>query len=189
MEHTIKDILKDLADGKTVYGDDARVMNTLALKCEALCREFNALPSYSEEGRNVLKRLFERNVPSSVVVRPPFTCDYGLNIVLDDGVFINYGAHFLDACEIRIGAGTMVGPNVHIYSADHPLDPEERRKFACNGKPVKIGKNVWIGGNCTILPGVVIGDDSVIGAGSVVTKNVEPRSIVAGNPAKFLRKL
>ena len=190
MDKAAADLLKRLADGKVIYDRDAPdIIRPVALEAERLYREFNELPSYSKEGLEVLRRLFKKDVPDSVIVRPPFICDYGVNIFLEENVFINYGAYILDACEVRIGAGTMLGPCVHIYSADHPIGVEERKRFACTGKPVIIGKNVWIGGNCMILPGVTIGDGSVIGAGSIVTKNVEPMTVVAGNPAKFIRKL
>ena len=184
------EILKRLADGEVIYDRDAPdIIRPVALEAERLYREFNELPSYSKEGLEVLRRLLKKDVPDSVIVRPPFICDYGINIILEENVFINYGSYILDACEVRIGSGTMIGPGVHIYSADHPSDPEERKRFACTGKPVTIGKNVWIGGGSVILPGVVIGDGSIIGAGSVVTKNVGPMTVVGGNPARFIRKL
>jgi len=190
MDKAAADILKRLADGNIVYDRDAPdIIRPVALESESLYREFNELPSYSKEGLAVLRKLLKKDVPDSVIVRPPFICDYGVNIILEENVFINYGAYILDACEVRIGEGTMLGPCVHIYSADHPKDLEARRRFACTGKAVTIGKNVWIGGNSMILPGITVGDGAIIGAGSVVTKDVEPMTVVAGNPAKFIRKL
>jgi Acetyltransferase (isoleucine patch superfamily) len=190
MDKAAADILKRLADGEVVYDRDApEIIRPVALEAERLYRIFNELPSYSKDGLKVLRELLKKDVSDSVIVRPPFICDYGVNIILEENVFINYGAYILDACEVRIGSGTMLGPCVHIYSADHPKELEERKRFACTGRPVNIGKNVWIGGNCMILPGVTIGDGSVIGAGSVVTKDVEPMTVVAGNPANFIRKL
>ena len=100
----------------------------------------------------------------------------------------NYGCVILDVCPVRIGEHTMVGPNTHIYTACHSLDPNERLLDVEFGKPVTIGKNVWIGGNCTILPGVTIRDNAVIGAGSVVTKDIPNDSIAIGNPARIKQK-
>lgn len=117
-------------------------------------------------------------------VRTPFSVDYGYNIHLGDGVFLNYGCVLLDVCEIRIGSGTQIGPGVQIYAADHPREPGARAQGLENGKPVTIGRNVWIGGHAIILPGVSVGDDAIIGAGSVVTRDVAAGQTVAGNPAR-----
>jgi len=119
-----------------------------------------------------------------VMVRPPFHCDYGFNIRLGDGVFLNFNCVLLDVVSIEIGAGTQIGPGVHIYAADHPRDPALRRQGLECGKPVKVGSNVWIGGGAILLPGVTIGDDAIIGAGAVVTRDVPPGVAVAGNPAR-----
>lgn len=186
---TEEEVFARLAAGNIVYevGGNS-VTRKLALDAELLCRGFNSLPSYSQGGRNVLEKLFRKPVHESVIVRPPFMCDFGINITLEENVFINYGAHILDACKVRIGKNTMIGPRVNIYAASHPLDHMERRKDACTAKPVDIGEDVWIGGNCTILPGVTIGNGAVIGAGSVVTKDVPAMAVVAGNPARIVRK-
>lgn len=127
-------------------------------------------------------------VGAHVMVRPPFHCDYGAGIRLGDGVFMNFGCVLLDVCDIEIGAGTQIGPGVHIYAADHPRDPELRRQGLESGKPVRIGRNVWIGGGAIVLPGVTIGDDAIIGAGAVVTRDVEAGATVAGNPARPVRR-
>jgi maltose O-acetyltransferase len=121
-----------------------------------------------------------------VVIRTPFSCDYGYNIILGDGVFLNYGCVLLDVCTIEIGAGTQIGPQVQIYAADHPRDPAVRRQGLENGRPVAVGRNVWIGGAAIILPGVTIGDDAIVGAGSVVTKPVPAGATVVGNPARIV---
>lgn len=103
-------------------------------------------------------------------------------------VMFNYGCVILDVCPVRIGEHTMIGPNTHIYTSCHSLDSNERLLDVEFGKPVTIGKNVWIGGNCTILPGVTIRDNAVIGAGSVVTKDIPNDSIAIGNPARIKQK-
>ncbi|MEW6759941.1 MAG: sugar O-acetyltransferase [Pseudomonadota bacterium] len=118
------------------------------------------------------------------IVRPPFHCDYGWNIRIGRGVFLNFNCIILDVARVEIGDDTRIGPAVQIYTAEHPLDPAMRRSGLESGRPVTIGSNVWIGGGAIILPGVTIGDDAVIGAGSVVTHDVAAGSRVAGNPAR-----
>lgn len=119
----------------------------------------------------------------------PFHCDYGCNIFIGENFFANFNLTVLDEAEVRIGDFCFIGPNVSIYTACHPLDPEERNKAVEWAEPVTIGHNVWIGGSATILPGVTIGNNVVIGAGSVVTKNFPDNVVIAGNPAKIIKKL
>lgn len=119
-------------------------------------------------------------------VRPPFHCDYGYNIFLGDNVFLNFGCIVLDVMPVTVGNSTQIGPGVQILTADHPRDPELRQKFLESGRPVTIGKNVWIGGGAVILPGVTVGDNAIIGAGSIVTRDVAAGVTVAGNPARPL---
>ncbi len=123
-------------------------------------------------------------VGKNVAIRAPFYCDYGYNIRLADGVFMNFGCVILDVAEVTIGEATAIGPGVQILTADHPRDPAVRRTGLESGKPIRIGSNVWIGGGAIILPGVTIGDDAVIGAGAVVTRDVARGVTVVGNPAR-----
>jgi maltose O-acetyltransferase len=132
---------------------------------------------------NVLKQLLG-GLGKNSTIRAPFYCDYGRNIYLDDGVFVNFNAVFLDVMPIRVGKGTPIGPNVQFYAADHPRDPAVRASGLENGKAIVIGKNVWIGGGAILLPGITIGDDAIVGAGSVVTRDVAPGTTVVGNPAR-----
>jgi maltose O-acetyltransferase len=125
-------------------------------------------------------------IGEQTVVRPSFFCDYGYNIHLGRGVFLNFNCVLLDVMPIHIGDGTQIGPAVQIYAADHPRDREQRLAGLECGKPVTIGRNVWIGGGAILLPGVIVGDDAVIGAGSVVTRDVAGGATVAGNPARSL---
>ena len=131
----------------------------------------------------VLRALLGR-IGAGTTVRAPFFCDYGYNIFLGEKVFLNFGCVLLDVCRIEIGDGTQIGPGVQIYAADHPRDAEVRRRGLESGKPVVIGLDVWIGGGALILPGVTVGDDAVIGAGSVVTRDVAAGATVMGNPAR-----
>ncbi len=164
---------------------DAELQADLAATERWLAR-FNAtLPEPIETRRAILaERLAE--IGRDAVVRPPFLCDYGYNIHLGDAVFINYNCVFLDIVSIVIGDRTQIGPGVHIYAADHPRDHEVRRRGLEFGRPVRIGADVWIGGGALILPGISIADRAIIGAGSVVTKDVAAGRTVAGNPARPL---
>jgi len=125
---------------------------------------------------------------NDVYIEPPFFCDYGSNIHFGKSCYLNHNCVFLDECKITIGSNTFFGPNVQVYTATHPIDPIERRDGE-GGKPIKIGNDCWIGGSAVILPGITIGDGVTVGAGSVVTKNVEDYTVVAGNPAKIIRRL
>jgi maltose O-acetyltransferase len=119
-------------------------------------------------------------------IRPPFHCDYGFNISLGAGAFLNFNCVVLDVVEVTIGDRTQIGPGVQILAADHPRDPATRASGLEFGRPVRIGRNVWIGAAAIILPGVTIGDDALIGAGSVVTRDVAAGVRVVGNPARVL---
>ncbi len=144
--------------------------------------------STDREERAALLRTFLGAAGEGCFIKPSFACDYGSNIFLGRDVFLNANCVLLDVMPIRIGDGTQIGPAVQIYTADHPRDPEVRRSGMESGKPVTIGANVWIGGGAILLPGVTVGDDAVIGAGSVVTRDVPPGATVVGNPARPVRR-
>jgi maltose O-acetyltransferase len=123
-------------------------------------------------------------VGEGAAIRPPFHCDYGFNISLGAGVFLNFNCVILDVVAVSIGNGTQIGPAVQILAADHPRDPAGRATGLEFGRPIRIGRNVWVGGGAIILPGVSIGDDTLIGAGSVVTRDVPAGATAFGNPAR-----
>ena len=151
-----------------------------------------ALNDYSEsqaaERSGVLKQLIP-NAGDGLWLQPPFYCDYGYNMKLGEKVFFNFNCVVLDVMQVTIGSRTLFGPDVQIYTATHPLDHRERASGLEYAKPVTIGEDVWVGGSAVICPGVKIGDRSVIGAGSVVTKDIPPDVFAAGNPCKVLRAL
>ncbi|MFG6655250.1 maltose O-acetyltransferase [Scandinavium sp. M-37] len=122
-------------------------------------------------------------------IEPTFRCDYGYNIFLGKNFYANFDCVMLDVCPIHIGENCMLAPGVHIYTATHPLDAEERNAGAEFGKPVTIGNSVWIGGRAIINPGVTIGDNAVIASGAVVVKDVPANAVVGGNPAKIIKML
>lgn len=154
---------------------------------EGLLQAYNAAAAAEDGRRRAILRELLGGIGADSEVRPPFYCDYGYNIRLGSGVFLNFGCVLLDVVEISIGDGCQIGPAVQIYAADHPRDPAPRRAGLENGRPVAIGANVWIGGGAIILPGVTIGKDAVIGAGSVVTRDVPAGATVMGNPARPAR--
>jgi len=148
-----------------------------------LCRELNAGPA--AEHRRVLQALFGAG-GDDAWVEPPFHCDYGANIRLGKKCFFNFNCVVLDVCPVTVGDYTLFGPAVQIYAATHPLDAVARRGKE-SGKPVVIGNDVWVGGGAIICPGVTIGDRAVIGAGSVVTKDIPAGAVAAGNPCRVIR--
>ena len=164
------------ADSPEIQADQAATMAWLA--------RYNAAIDHGNEARHALLRERFGSVGAGAVIRPPFHCDYGYNISLGDGVFLNFNCIILDVVAVTIGDGTQIGPGVQILTADHPRDPAQRRQMLEFGRPVAIGRNVWIGGGAIILPGVRIGDDALVGAGAVVTRDVPPGATVVGNPAR-----
>jgi maltose O-acetyltransferase len=138
----------------------------------------------SDADRRALLRELLAEVGDGAEIRPPFYCDYGYNIRIGPGVFFNFNCVVLDVVAVTVGARTQIGPAVQIYTADHPRDPSVRQTGAEFGRPIQIGQDVWIGGGAIILPGVTIGDKAVIGAGSVVTRDVPAGSTARGNPAR-----
>ncbi len=154
------------------------------LAAHAWLARYNAALGTAPMARHALLRECIGEVGAAVDVRPPFHCDYGFNIRFGDGVFLNFNCVILDVCEVAIGAGTQVAPGVQILTADHPRDPRARARGLEFGRPVRIGRNVWIGAGALILPGVTIGDDALVGAGSVVTRDVPGGATVVGNPAR-----
>lgn len=155
---------------------------------ERLLLQLNAVAMESEEYRSVFRRLFP-HVAEKTLIRPPFFCDYGYNLYMGEGGFVNYNCVMLDGAPIRIGEHVLIGPSVQIYTFIHPMDYRQRREPVEACSPVTIGDDCWIGGGAVICPGVTIGDRTVIGAGSVVTKDVPSDVVAVGNPARVLRKL
>lgn len=138
--------------------------------------------------RAILEELLG-SVGEGTEVRPPLRVDYGFNIHIGSHTFINFGLTALDPVEIRIGDHCQIGPNVNILTPTHPIDPAPRRAGVEAAEPIVIGNNVWLGGNVTICPGVSIGDNSVIGAGAVVTRDIPAGVVAVGNPARVLRSI
>ena len=159
------------------------------LKAKAICMKYNSLkPKEKGKKQKILKKLLG-NAGNNPSIEPNFFCDYGYNIEFGGFVYINHNSVFLDCAKIKIGENTLIGPNCGFYTAVHPIDAKARLKGLEYAKPITIGKEVWIGGNVTVLPGVSIGDRAVIGAGSVVTKDIPPNVVAVGNPCVPIKSI
>ena len=157
-------------------------------RANKLCNKYNSLDIDDEQERNeIIKELFSKTGEEFLIL-PNFYCDYGFNIEIGEKFFSNHNLVILDANKVIFGNNVQIGPNCGIYTSGHPLDKEERRKVEF-AKPIKIGNDVWIGGNVSIMPGVTIGDNTVIGAGSIVTKDIPSNVVAVGNPCKVIKKL
>jgi maltose O-acetyltransferase len=154
---------------------------------KAVLREIN---SAQGGNRAIIKAALGRllgGMGADAWIEPPFHCDYGKNIHLGDGVFFNFNCVILDGAKVEIGARSIFGPHVQIYTASHPMDSDERAKGLEFSKPISIGTDVWVGGGAIILPGVKIGNRCVIGAGSVVNRSLPDGVLAAGNPCRIIR--
>ncbi|MDE5989665.1 MAG: sugar O-acetyltransferase [Duncaniella sp.] len=158
------------------------------IHAKKLLAKMRTMSTYDRGYRELLEDLVP-GIPSTSVICPPFHCDHGHGIRLGEHVFINANCTFLDGAFITIGAHTLIGPDVRIYTPHHPMDYIDRRENREYAYPVTIGEDCWIGGGAVICPGVTIGSRSVVGAGSVVTKDVPPDTLVAGNPARIIRRI
>jgi maltose O-acetyltransferase len=179
----VKTEKQKMLSGELYRPDDTEIAADQAATKLWLVRYNAALALPVSERHALLSERLAR-VGAGSVIRPPFFCDYGFNIRLGDGVFLNFNCIILDVVEVSIGDRTQIGPAAQILTADHPRDANTRREGLEFGRPVRIGCDVWIGAAAIILPGVTIGNGAVIGAGSVVTRDVGVHQTVAGNPAR-----
>lgn len=157
-----------------------------AARAAAWMARYNASLAADPDARTAMLRELLAFVGDGAAIRPPFHCDYGTNITLGRGAFLNFNCVVLDVAAVSIGDLAQIGPGVQILTADHPREPALRRSRLELGRPIRIGDNVWIGAGALILPGVTIGDDAIVGAGAVVTRDVPAGRTVAGNPARPL---
>jgi maltose O-acetyltransferase len=157
-------------------------------RARELCKRLNESGEDQKDERSgILSQLFGR--ATDAWIQPPFYCDYGTNITLGRKVFFNFNCVVLDVAPVTIGDHVLFGPAVQIYTAMHPQDAAERRAGLESGKPIAIGSDVWVGGGAIICPGVNIGARSIIGAGSVVTRDLPEDVFAAGNPCRVIRRL
>ena len=166
---------------------DAETMESIK-HANRLCRRLQTMTSLDADYREVIEELIP-GIPASTTVNPPFHCDHGNGIKLGENVFINYNCTMLDSGLITIGAHTLIGPNCQLVTPNHPIDYLQRRKTVETGDPITIGEDCWLGAGVIVCPGVTIGDRSIIGAGSVVVKDIPEDSVAVGNPARVIKKL
>jgi maltose O-acetyltransferase len=161
------------------------------LRASLLCERFNRADAADDSTRHEVLQELIGQVGSDVTILPPFRCDYGYLISIGDRAFINYNAIILDSVPVKIGDRTWIGPGLQLYTATHPLDAATRtaERPLESAQPITIGNDVWLGGGVIICPGVTIGDEAVIGAGSVVTHDIPPKVVAVGNPCRVIKHL
>ena len=185
---TLNDFLECVKTGKPLDTPEIhQLMDDMSNDARRITFRLNTAYHTPAEVRSLLSELFGYTVPDTLRVFPPFYTDFGKNIHVGEGVFINACCHFQDHGGVTLGDGCQIGHNVVFATLNHGLAPQERA--STRPAPVILGKNVWVGSNATILQGVTIGDNAVVGAGAVVTKDVPANTIVGGVPARFIRQI
>ena len=169
------------AVGEEIAADQARA--------QALLERYNASRHSEHDLRSRLLRELLGEVGAGVTIRPPFHCDYGSHITIGAGTFVNFGCVMLDVAPIRIGTACQVATGVHIVTATHPVDPEPRREGWESAEPITIADNVWLGSAAVVCPGVTIGENTVVGAGAVVTRDLPAGVVALGVPARVIREI
>jgi len=174
--------------GQLYQADDPQLQQA-ARRAYLLTRQYEAAyAADADAAQDVLRELLGA-LGDKVHIKPPLFVDYGSSIRIGAGTFVNYGLMALDVAAITIGEDVQIGPNVQLLTPTHPVEPGPRRDKWEAAKPIVIGDNVWLGGGAIVLAGVTIGENSVVGAGAVVTKDVPANVVVAGNPARILRRI
>ena len=184
----IKSEKQKMLDGELYMAVDAELSRDREY-ARRMTRLFNQTTETEQETRQKLLKELLGSTGEHLSMEPNIHVDYGYNIHVGNHFYANFNCTILDVCEVRIGENCLLGPDVHIYTATHPLNPQERISGAEYGKPVAIGNNAWIGGRAIINPGVTIGDNVVVASGSVVTKDVPDNVVVGGNPARIMKEI
>lgn len=181
---------KEKRDQNMLY--DANYDKTLEeerLKIKDLCFKYNNIePSKRQERTKLIKEILGKT-KENIIIESNFYCDYGYNIFVGENFYMNHNCVILDAAKVEFGDNVFIGPNCSFFTAGHPIEVEKRNKGLEYAKPIKIGNNVWFGGNVSVLPGVTIGNNITIGAGSVVTKDIPDNVVAYGNPCKIARRI
>ncbi len=172
-----------------IYDDSDEDLFQRRIEAKKLFRAYNKTEDEDTELRNQLMQQLFKKVGKNVWIEPDFKCEFGKNISIEDDVYINFGCVILDCAEVTIGAHSLLGPNIGIYPVNHATDAEERMNGGCYGKPVHIGRNVWLGGDVKVLAGVTIGDNAIIGTGSIVTKDIPANVVAVGNPCRVIKEI
>ncbi|EEF59288.1 sugar O-acetyltransferase [Pedosphaera parvula] len=183
-----KSELQKMLDGELYVANDPQLIE-MRLQARELFTRYNQMRYADKAGRQELLAELFGEVGESTDIQAPFYCDYGCHIFAGPNLFMNFGCVVLDCARVTLGRNVSMGPNVQIYTAYHPLNAAERIKGPELAAPIWIGDNVWIGGSSIICPGVKIGENTTIGAGSVVTKDMPANVFVAGNPCRVIREI
>lgn len=182
------DIIEKMHSQKVYYCDDEQLA-AKQIACLNVLYDFNhTRPIEMDKRQEIMKSLFAE-IGDNCYIEPPLRANWGIHTHFGKNVYVNFNLTLVDDTHIYIGDYVMIGPNVTIATAGHPINPDLRRKIAQFNIPVKIGNNVWIGANSVILPGISIGENSVIGAGSIVTKDIPANVVAVGNPCRVLREI
>ena len=177
-----------MLNGELYDSSDKQLVDEL-IKAKKLCNQYNNLCIEDiEKGNEIIKKLFSKT-GNEFMIMPNFYCDYGFNIEIGEKFYSNHNLVILDANKVEFGDNVFIGPNCGFYTSGHPLDYQTRNKGLEYAKPIKVGSNVWIGGNVCVMPGVTIGDNVVIGAGSVVNKDIPSNRVAVGNPCKVIKEI
>lgn len=189
VQMTSEESKKRMQEGRLYLPEDEEIMHQQMLCLEKLY-DYNATrPSEYEKREELLKEMFAE-IGEDCYIEPPFHANWaGKHVHFGSNVYANFNLTLVDDTDIYVGDKVMFGPNVTVATAGHPIDPELRYQAMQYNIPVHIGENVWIGANAVVLPGITIGDNSVIGAGSVVTKDIPPNVVAVGNPCRVLREI
>ena len=159
------------------------------LECKELCHDYNMLRPKDAEGRRMLLERLLGSIGGDILIEQPLHCDYGYNIHVGRNFYANHNLVILDGAPVRFGDNVFIAPDCGFYTAGHPLDAAERNKGLEYARPITVGSDVWFGAKVCVLPGVTIGDNCVIGAGSVVTRDIPSGSLAVGNPCRVIRKI
>ncbi|GEN72685.1 MULTISPECIES: sugar O-acetyltransferase [Chryseobacterium] len=159
------------------------------MTCKDLCLEYNQLKNSDTRNRNEQIKRILGSTKEHICIEPNFWCDYGYNIEVGENFYANHNLTILDCAKVKFGNNVFIGPNCSFYTAGHPLDAKQRNEGLEYAHPITVGDNVWLGGNVVVLPGVSIGNNAVIGAGSVVTKNIPDYAVAVGNPCKVIKNV
>jgi acetyltransferase-like isoleucine patch superfamily enzyme len=172
-----------------LYNSTDEKLSEQRIRAKKLCRQYNNLePDNYEERKSILKELLGKT-KENFWIEPNFWCDYGYNIEIGENFYSNHNLVILDPAKVTFGDNVFIAPNCGFYTAGHPIDAELRNQLLEFAYPITVGNNVWFGGNVVVLPGVTIADNVVIGAGSVVTKDIPANVVAVGNPCKVLREI
>lgn len=189
MMKSIEQILEEMMSGELYDATDNEPLLALLDRCHDMCHEYNNLKPSDLERRAELMRTLLGRTGERFKIISPFMCDYGFNIAVGENFFANANLIILDEARVSFGDNVFIGPNCGFYTAGHPLDVERRNAGLEYSLPITVGDNVWFGGNVTVVPGVTIGSNSVIGAGSVVTHDIPEGVLAVGNPCRVVRSI